>query len=201
MVAAGSMWPPRPALRRLQLPQCYGPLYTGRGVPSPPAASLRPPPGLPHQRGARDARPGGGAPPVGPPHGLCVPPQPHSPPDTPPCPPRGGGACPLGPDGPPTTRAGHYRLWTGQHPGPTMEGIPVSHPGPPVTLGPAPRALGRRDGDPFRRPNCDGRTPGPHTRGTRSLPVPTGHVDSGPRPVGSGHAETAPGPRESNWSY
>jgi len=58
-------------------------------------------------------------------------------------------------------------------------GIPDSRPGPPETLGQArPRALGRRDGDPFRWGNCDGRTPGPRTRGSSSLPVKRGDVDS-----------------------
>jgi len=97
----------------------------------------------------------------------------------PPCPPQGDGACPLGPGGPPHDPGRPPPAPTGAAPGPHTGGMPVSRPGPPETLGQArPLALGRRDGDPFRSRNCDGRKPGPHTRGTSSLSVKTGHVDS-----------------------
>jgi len=71
---------------------------------------MRPPLGD-SSRGARvKAASEWGAPyPEPPRHGLCGPPQPHSPPDTHPCPPRGDGACPLGPGGAPTIRGGHRR--------------------------------------------------------------------------------------------
>jgi len=176
--------------------------WEGGATPGAPAARpawpvpATPPPctlaGAPRclQRGARNSRPGGGPgggailgdPP--PPHSWpawCGPHWPHRPPDTPPGPPHDDGACPLGPGGPP---APHPLGWpsptpTGAAPGPHTGGMPVSRLGPPETLGQArPLALGRRDGDPSRRGNCDGRTPGPHTRGTSSLPVKRGHVNS-----------------------
>jgi len=217
--------------RRPRLPRFYGPLYTSRGAPSPPAALLRAPPECLPQQGARGSRPSGREEPhpAPPRRGLSGPPRPHRPPvhwqrrpaassgaRVTAAPERGPGGghtrrappllarlvwptsatqapltrprvsrtvtahSPLAPAGhPPTIRGGHRRRQPGQHPGPTLRGMPVSRLGPPSTLGHArPLALGRRDGDPFRRGNCDGRTPGPHTRGTRYLPVKRGHVDS-----------------------
>ena len=75
--------------------------------------------------------------------------------------PRRGGA--------PTIRGRHRWRGPGQHPGPTLESPAASCPGPPAPLGRArpPLALGRRDGDPFRRGNCDGPSLGPHTPGSR----------------------------------
>jgi len=172
----------------------------GRATPGAPAARpVWPAPATPPhctlagaprrlQQGARNSRPGGGLgggailgnpPPTPGPPGVA-----HlghtGPPDTPPCPPHGDGACPLGPGGPPPHDPG--RPWpapTAAAPGPHTGGMLVSRLGPPETLGQVrPLALGRRDGDPFRRGNCDGRKPGPHTRGTSSLPVKRGHVDS-----------------------
>ena len=68
---------------------------------------------------------------------------------------------------------------TGTAPGPHTGGMPVSRPGPLETLGQSCLlALGRRGRDPFSRGNSDGWTPGPHTRGTSSLPVKRGHVGS-----------------------
>jgi len=101
------------------------------------------------------------------------------PPDTPPCPPHGDGAFRLGPGGPPHDPGRPPPAPTGTAHGLHTGGIPVSRPGPPEILWQdCPLALGRRDGDTFRRGNCDGRKRGPHTRGTSSLPVKRRHVHS-----------------------
>jgi len=172
---------------------------TDRGVPPPPAASL--PPLSAQPAGCARRPPRRGALLRVPPPGRYGPLQPHRPIYTRSFPLLRGGECPLRPTRPPKNRGGRHRLCPGRHPGPVLWGIPVSCPGPPVTFGPGPPALGRRDGDPLRMGNYAIGTPGPHNRGTRSLPVTRGHVDSRSQPVGSGLAETAPGPRESSRSY
>jgi len=129
--------------------------------------------------GPQDSSPGGGGggghighpPPVGP-QGTVSGPFPDTRPHPwppPPFPPYGDGANPLAPAGAPprsgAALAGEDRGSTrAQHWGARRLAVLAR---PPHSCRPAPLALGRRDGDPFRRGNCDGPSHGPHTRGTR----------------------------------
>ena len=87
----------------------------------------------------------------------------------PPCPTYGDGAYPLAPAGAPqrsgAAPAGEDRGSTRARHGGARRLFDLARP--PHSCGPAPLALGRRDGDSFRRGNCDGPSHGFHTRGTR----------------------------------
>jgi len=143
-----------------------------------------PPPPYLLLRGAQDSRfrggPGGaipGAPPLA--RYLWPTPATQAPLTRPRVPRPVTASAPLAPAGPPHDPGRPPPAPTGTAPGPHTGGMPVSRPGPPKTLGQVcPLALGRRDGDPFRRGNCDGRMPGPHTRRTSPLPVKRAHVGS-----------------------
>jgi len=130
-VTTGSLRPPRPSPVGPACPVFMGPCTLAGAPRRLPRRRSTPPlgdsPSEARVTAAPEGGPGGAIPSASPLARLVWPTSAtQAPPDTPPCPPHGDGACPLGPGGPPTIRGGHRRHRTGKHPGPTLGGCQLA---------------------------------------------------------------------------